>query len=203
MKHILSILISFGVIFSSASQSLALDYPVVLLNVRVIVNQPGFVRLAADWQVHLDKITKIYEFDKQSKSYSELKSILGGRIGLYENLHFSDNSEQSKKSRLSALLIRLPAKQSFQILESAQRKWPVIKNPDGSIDVAFRVYDPDSRQKVFYRFKEDDPQYSTIEQLVGDMELKSTKFVAPFFDNPKFDQLFTQDRIFYLNESEQ
>lgn len=200
MKNILFVLFSLCAILEASIPSLAFEYPILLLNARVIVNQPGMVRLATDWQVHLDKITRVYEIDKQSKSYSELRSIIGNKLALYENLNFYEKNTLSLKSQLSAFLKKLPAKHTFQILDPTQTKWPVVKNEDGSIDIAFRIYEPESKQKVFYRFKKEDPQFPSIEKIVGIMELNSMKLISPLFDDPKFNRLFTDDRIIYLNK---
>lgn len=172
----------------------AYDYPVVLLDTRIIVDQPGLIRLSADWQAHLDRFTKVYELNKQSNEYAEFKSILANRhFELYKNL------KVSSERRLSDFLKKIPVKYSFAVQDPMQKNWIVNKNNDESIDIAFRIYKPESKLKAFYKFKKGEPQYSKIEKIVGIMDLNSTKVVAPFFNDPMFEQLFTKERVFYQN----
>lgn len=172
----------------------AYDYPVVLLDTRIIVDQPGLIRLSADWQVHLDRFTKIYEITKPSSEYAEFKSILANHhFELYKSL------KVSSERRLSVFLKKIPAKNFFAIHDQIQKKWTVNKNDDESIDIAFRIYEPQSKLKAFYKFKKGEPLYSKIEKIVGTMDLNSTKVVAPFFNDPMFEQLFTKERVFYQN----
>ncbi len=172
----------------------ALDYPIVLLETRIIVDQPSLIRVSADWQVHLDRFTKVYELNKQSNEYAEFKSILANRhFELYKSL------KVSSERRLSDFLKKIPVKHAFAVQDPMKKNWTVNKNNDESIDIAFRIYKPESKLKAFYKFKKGEPQYSKIEKIVGTMDLNSTKVVAPFFNDPMFEQLFTKERVFYQN----
>lgn len=177
------------------SQIFAFSNESVLLEARVIVDQPAIFRLATDWQMHLDRITQIYEFDKSTKSYAELQKILGN-----EKSFLHENLKLNHKDKLSALLKSISAKQSWQNLKIVPPKWTVVKNPDGSLDVAFCVYGEDATKRTFYRFKSDDPLYSEIYELTDSSSFKGKKLIAPLFGCSKFVELFTESRIVHLSK---